>query len=148
MNCMNKITIRGALGFMAVAGCLLYAMFAIAATATDSECEEAWEDAPAEAYCPAEGAMAIANTDKCIIGASQCSIAVEITGSTISGTTQFTPSFPNSWTLNTGGVNLADTDDIDICFKTTNDSIDVKVKAGCDAGEITSSEATKDGITL
>lgn len=142
---------RRAMGVSAVAGCLLYAVFAIAATATDTECTDAWADAPANAYCPAEGtaAMAVPDTNKCIVGASSCSITVDVTdgaGTTTSET--FNATFPRAWTLVTGGVSLADTDDIDICIGTSSSGGFVAtVRTACGSTEVTSEKATASGLS-
>lgn len=153
MNCTNRKTAWGAMSFTAIAGCLLYAIFAVAAT--DQQCVDAWDDAPAEAYCPAESPKAMAATDEntCLVAASACSIAVQITllggaddGSDLTEEWTLTPTFPSAWTLLSSSLSLDDTDDIDICI-TGSGPVAAKVRTACLQGELDSATAVKDGRT-
>lgn len=143
MNFTNRILPLGV-----IIGGLVYAMFAIAATVTDTDCTDAWADAPAKSYCAAEGAMATSDAEKCIVGASSCSITVDITESGETESVTFNPTFPRAWTLDTGGISLPDTDDIDICFATASNEITAAVKIGCDTNEVTSATATTSAFNL
>ena len=137
---------------MAVAAACLYAIFAVAAT--NDECDDAWDDAPAEAYCrPNEGAMAATADNTCLVGASACSITVDVTesGTTVSET--FTPSFPSAWTYLTSDLSLDKTDDIDICFDggdadTDASNIVATVRTACRNYEVNSSDAVSNGLDL
>ena len=153
MNCMNRITIPGGLSFIAVAGCLLYAIFAIAAV-TDSDCEDAWDDAPAEQYCPATGVSAKANSSKCIIPATQCSITISITEPNADPEdVTFTPTTPSRWSATGSGLNEDSVDKIDICFDRVSASANQStlgwrayLQAGCPAASRTSADAKQNGL--
>ena len=152
MNCTNRITAWGAMSCMAIAGCLLYAMSAVAAT--DAECDDAWDDAPAEAYCTSGGETATTDGTKCAISVSSCSITVEVLYEDGAGTSvAFAPTFPSDWTLDSGGVSLANTDNIDICFNgsdadTDTSNITATVRTACRNNEVNSSDAVSNGLYL
>ena len=162
MNCTNRITAWGAMSVMAIAGCLLYAMSAVATnneggtSNTTSECQTAWDSAPASSYCTTTQPVTFLSygsgqEDICLIAAS-CSITVDITYAGIATpvSTTFTPTFPSDWSAMTGGIGETDTDDIDICFaeSASGDSYNATVKTGCSSGEITSGTASDSGLTL
>ena len=116
MKYMNRITtLGGGLSFMAVAGCLLYAMFAYATT--DSDCESAWNDAPASSYCsiPSYGYESMtglrnAPAGYCGIQSTGCSIEVDMVLPGVASVDEtFTPEFPSSWwpTVNDRGQTKA-----------------------------------------
>ena len=154
MKCMNRITTRGALSFLAVAGCLLYAMFAGAqnneggTSQTKSDCEIAWEDAPAEKYCTTTLVSYLSTgsgPDTCLIHVSTCSITVEVGGQS----TDFTPNFPSEWSNMNIGISEDVTSNIDICFAASTTSASgwsASVKAGCPSDSTDSATAKKDGL--
>ena len=151
MNCMNRITIGGALSFMAVAGCLLYAMFA---GATDADCEEAWEDAPAEQYCTSTSIKASTVTTNgatntyCHISVSSCSITVNVGSGSTSSSVTFTPSWDSYFSTN--GIVLHEIEHFDVCFKESTTSTSgweaFIVEGGCPTNSTDSATAKRDGL--
>ena len=153
MNSTKRTTAWGAMSCMAFAGCLLYAMSA--AAVTDAECDDAWDDAPAEGYCTSGGETATTDGTKCAISVSSCSITVDIVyDQIVLASVAFTPTFPADWTNSSEGVSLADTDDIDICFDAADGAdadggnIVATVRTACGNNEINSSDAKRSGVNI
>lgn len=169
MNFTNWITMRNATGFMAIAGCLLYAMSAIATDiGTTADCQAEWDDAPAEAYCTDTSIEAVlrgdaSDTDRsytaCKIAVSSCTIAVNIGSDSNSTSYTFTPSWDSNFS--TQGLCLPEVDLVDICFRSSNSTTPVPTNAtsaqagwvayvgqmGCNFSSTTgSATATTDGL--
>ena len=122
-----------------------------ATTATASgveECEDAWEDAPAEEYCT-DTSIARATSGSgwgnCIIEVSACSISVNVAGESIT----YTPTWPSSYTSTGNGLSVADTETIDICFASSTSASSgytATVKSSCSSTDTDSATATTDGL--
>lgn len=134
MSNTNRTTVlRGgeAIGFTAVVVGLLYATFAVAAsTGTATDCQDAWDDAPAAAYCTDTGVEAHTvdttggdsgkRETYCRISVSSCSITVNVgMGAGLQSVT-YRPSWDNYY--QTQGVPLRVTRHFDICFEAATGS--------------------------
>jgi hypothetical protein len=101
-------------------------------------CVDAYDDAPASAYCARSrvsrvGASTAPNsvTGTCLVTVSSCSISVDVGGQS----TSFAPAWPGD------GTNLTATSTIDICFSGGEQSYTATVRTGCNADETDSAIA-------
>ena len=124
-NTQHATRARNAIGSIAIIGCLMYTMSAVANT--DAECQQKWDDSPASAYCT-DTSVEVDTREpvSCRIAVSSCSITVNIgTGSTTSYT--FTPPWHSDYSID--GIYFPDVAQTDICFRAVNSGTDMPQNA-------------------
>ena len=139
-----------AVAAVALCGALVLPSEAATAAAASGveECEDAWEDAPAEGYCT-DTSIARATSGSgwgnCLIEVSACSISVDVGGESIT----YTPTWPSAYTSTGDGLSVADTESIDICFASSTSASSgytATVKSACGSSDTDSATATTDGL--
>lgn len=138
--------IAGTAAIVALGGVLIQPLQA--AESFVEACEDAWDDAPAEAYCTdTQIARVGAGTGQgnCVIDVSTCSITVSVEGESIT----YTPTWPSSYGSSGDGLSVSDTENIDICFASSTSAstgYTATVKSPCDSSDTDSETATDDGL--
>jgi len=149
-NCLAPALVAAALALALLLGAPQQPAHATSASVRLGECNDEWDDAPANQYCPratvAVHTAAGAQQGYCVVN-GRCSITVSVDGQD----TAYTPTMDLI-------LSKDSTDTIDICFQLvtlsslgTGSAWDLTwisvAKAGCAAGEANSAAASSSGLS-